>query len=109
MDLSGDQVEAIREWARLTPQVEEVRLFGSRAKGCARPDSDVDLAVTVGGGPGATVAGNYVALASRWEEHLHQATGLTVRIKQYNSPESDRVRRWCDEFSVVLYPIEAVQ
>jgi hypothetical protein len=29
---------------------------------------------------------------------------LDVRIKQYNSIESDRVRRWCDELSVILFP-----
>jgi predicted nucleotidyltransferase len=105
IDLTDSQKHAIQKWAAATPQVTEVRLFGSRAKGCARPDSDVDLAITVGGGSkGATAAGNYVALANRWEEHLRQATGLTIRIKQYNSQESDRVRRWCDEFSVILFP-----
>src|SRR5262249_55561335 len=31
--------------ARTYPAVEAVYLFGSRARGCARPSSDVDLAV----------------------------------------------------------------
>jgi predicted nucleotidyltransferase len=104
INLTGSQVRAIQKWGAATPQVLEVRLFGSRAKGLARPDSDVDLAVTVGGSKGATVPGNYVALANVWEDHLRQATGLDVRIKQYNSMDSDRVRRWCDEFSVILFP-----
>lgn len=104
INLTDSQVRAIQKWAAATPQVLEVRLFGSRAKGRARPDSDVDLAVTVGGSNGATVPGNYVALAKLWENHLRRTTGLDVRIKQYNSTESDRVRRWCDELSVILFP-----
>jgi predicted nucleotidyltransferase len=104
INLTDSQVRAIQKWAAATPQVLEVRLFGSRAKGRARADSDVDLAVTVGGSKGATVPGNYVALANLWENHLRQATGLDVHIKQYNSTDSDRVRRWCDELSVVLFP-----
>jgi len=59
INLTGSQVRAIQKWGAATPQVLEVRLFGSRAKGLARPDSDVDLAVTVGGSKGATVPGNY--------------------------------------------------
>jgi len=29
---------------------------------------------------------------------------LKVMLKQYNSPADDTVRRYCDEFSVVLFP-----
>jgi predicted nucleotidyltransferase len=56
MDLTEEQVRLIQDWAAREHIIEEVRLFGSRAKGCARPDSDVDLAVTA-------AAGHYVALA----------------------------------------------
>jgi predicted nucleotidyltransferase len=48
MDLTEHQVRAIKEWAQSARYAQEVRLFGSRAKGCARPDSDVDLAITAG-------------------------------------------------------------
>jgi predicted nucleotidyltransferase len=48
VNLTDDQVDKIREWAAQTRYVKEVRLFGSRAKGSARPDSDIDLAITVG-------------------------------------------------------------
>jgi predicted nucleotidyltransferase len=34
-----------REWAETTIQVRAAILFGSRAKGTSRPDSDVDLAL----------------------------------------------------------------
>ena len=49
MNLTDHQQWIIKEWALRTPHVVEVRLFGSRAKGTAKPDSDIDLAITVGG------------------------------------------------------------
>jgi predicted nucleotidyltransferase len=105
IDLADEQVRAIQKWAAATPEVREVRLFGSRARGTARVDSDVDLAVTVN----ESTLGDYVALANRWGKHLSQATRLDVRLKQYNSVESERIRRWCDEFSIILFPVENYQ
>jgi predicted nucleotidyltransferase len=37
--------ENIRQWAARTPSVQQVWLFGSRARDEAEPDSDVDLAI----------------------------------------------------------------
>jgi Polymerase beta, Nucleotidyltransferase len=63
------------EWhskAEGTPQIEAVRIFGSRAKETARRDSDLDLAITASNG-------NYVALADRLEAHYkHQAKRRTA-------------------------------
>jgi predicted nucleotidyltransferase len=88
MDLTCQQVRAIQAWAEAAGYAREVRLFGSRAKGCARPDSDVDLAITAG-------FEHYVARANAWEAELSQTLGLIVHMKQYNSPS--------DECCVVLF------
>ena len=56
MDLTEQQVCYIQEWAERAGVVETVRLYGSRAKDSARPDSDVNLALTVG-------TGQYVGLS----------------------------------------------
>jgi predicted nucleotidyltransferase len=64
--LSDAQLLTIREWANSTPQVRELRLFGSYARGSAHEDSDVDLAV------GAS-AGNWTALADTWERQLSES------------------------------------
>ena len=44
-----------RSWldARFGPRLREVRLFGSYARGTARPDSDVDFLVAIDGLTGA--------------------------------------------------------
>jgi len=94
--LSKQQQDEIRHWARGISQISAVRLFGSRAMGCARPDSDVDLAITVG-------VEHYVAIADREEARLSKSLGLVVRLNQYNSPASTAVRRYCDDCSVMLF------
>ncbi len=96
MDFIKEQVRAIKEWAARS-HVDTVRLFGSRAKSCARADSDVDLAVTASDG-------DYVRFADDWEEELSKALNLSVAIKQYNSTADDTVRRYCAECSIQLYP-----
>jgi predicted nucleotidyltransferase len=45
VDLPPDSAELIRQWAARTNAVQEVWLFGSRAKGTSRPDSDVDIGI----------------------------------------------------------------
>jgi predicted nucleotidyltransferase len=97
MDLTEQQVRYIQEWAERTGVVETVRLYGSRAKGSARSDSDVNLALTVD-------TSHYVRFLNEWQKELSDALILKVMLKQYNSPADDTVRRYCDEFSVVLFP-----
>lgn len=57
------------EWAERTTEVKELWLFGSRAKGTARPDSDVDLAVALmpASGDHDWALGNYFALHLNWK------------------------------------------
>jgi len=43
--LTKAQTMALAEWARNNAFVSEMRVFGSRAKGCAREDSDLDIVI----------------------------------------------------------------
>lgn len=45
MDLSEADRQRIVEWARRHPKIRQVWLYGSRARGDNRPDSDIDLAI----------------------------------------------------------------
>ena len=96
MDLTEQQVRAVREWAARAGHVVVVCLFGRGAKYCAKPESDVDLAITVG-------VGHYVALADKWEADLSKSLGLQVKLNQYNCRASHTVRDYCDEFSLILF------
>jgi len=43
LGLKDPQLEEIRDFARKNPKIEQVIVYGSRAKGNYRPGSDVDL------------------------------------------------------------------
>jgi predicted nucleotidyltransferase len=44
MGITAEQVRAIKDWAKATKHVGEVRLYGSQATGLATDKSDIDLA-----------------------------------------------------------------
>ena len=50
VQMTPEQIEAVERWAEHVPWITEAWLFGSRAKGTARSDSDFDIAVTIKGG-----------------------------------------------------------
>jgi predicted nucleotidyltransferase len=92
MYLTQTQFDILRSWAQQTRQVDEAYLFGSYAKGEAHIGSDVDIAVKAS-------AGNWTALAGKWEQHLTDQLGVTVNIRTLANPT---VREYCDTFSVPL-------
>jgi predicted nucleotidyltransferase len=60
MDMPKVWLRDLRAWASANGNVRELWLFGSRADGHARPDSDVDIAIALM--PAAFAFGNYIAL-----------------------------------------------
>ena len=104
MDLSEHQLWVIRAWAMQTRYVKEVRLFGSYAKGEAAPDSDIDLAVTIGGGDEGAVLGNYVAKADHWERELSNLLEAKTHVALYNDPNLSPVYTACERCSILLLP-----
>jgi predicted nucleotidyltransferase len=88
MDLTEHQQWIVGEWALRTPHILEVRLVGSRARGKAKPESDIDLAITVDGDSPGTVLGNYFALGERWQEQLTELLEARVHVTLYNDPGS---------------------
>lgn len=83
MDLSFDRAEALRAWATANRSVRQIWLFGSRAKGTARPDSDVDVAIALmpASGRHDWALGNYVAFGDRWQSELADLLGLSVSLE----------------------------
>jgi predicted nucleotidyltransferase len=88
----------IHEWAQATAEVQAVYLFGSRAKGTARPDSDLDLAISAS-------EANYLCCANDWEKQLTEAIGLRVVINQYNAntPKGEKIRRYCTDSGIQIF------
>ena len=68
------------EWVRRTNAVSELWLFGSRAKGTSRPDSDVDIAIALMS-PKANhnwALGDYFAFADNWRRELEKVVQRRV-------------------------------
>ncbi len=69
-------------WAQETNAIDELWLFGSRAKGTARPDSDVDIAVSLMPAQGGHdwALGDYLALSPMWQRTLEAIVGRHVSL-----------------------------
>ncbi len=79
MNLSLNARRAIRTWARHEPLVKEVWLFGSRAKGNARDDSDVDVAIRFNADDRDVVA-LFSNHGRQWQDKLCAETRMRVAL-----------------------------
>jgi predicted nucleotidyltransferase len=70
--------EILCEWAGATSEIIALHVFGSRARGTARPASDLDLAVEVDGGSFGPLV-KLVLNRVRWIELLRSLTGISVK------------------------------
>jgi predicted nucleotidyltransferase len=104
MDITDNQQRRVQEWAERTPCVEEVWLFGSRAKGGSKPDSDIDLALKLGPvGATRTLLGNYYVLSERWTEELTEVLQQQAHVALLNDPEPSPIPASCEECSYLLF------
>lgn len=82
--------ERIRELVESAPaDVLAVYLFGSRARGTARPSSDVDLAVLLRIAPAPTLGG----VARDLEATIERAVGIPAEVVVMNTAPPDLVHR----------------
>jgi uncharacterized protein len=69
----------------------EVRLFGSRARGEARPDSDIDLLITASDGWLAQ-HNRFDTLGRLWRKLAHH--GIPVDLLLYSQSQVNQRREW---------------
>ena len=103
MQLTDEQRDAIIAWAERTPQVQAVMLFGSRCKGTARPDRDVDLALTMTKGRWERRFKNYRDNVNAWERELTDAVGLTVYVRSLHPALGPEVPAAVKECGIKLW------
>lgn len=88
MDITGGQVATIANWARSKgDRVREAWLFGSRATGTSRPNSDFDVALALGGDDQGAQLGLVTALFDRWQEELQHALAARVSLQWLEARE----------------------
>lgn len=81
--LSPERLRTLREWADANGNLRQIWMFGSRARGEARENSDVDLALALmpPDGKHDWAAGNYWALDCEWKRQLQAIVGCDVSIE----------------------------
>jgi predicted nucleotidyltransferase len=81
-DMDDEWLRGLRSWASKNDCVRELWLFGSRAKGCSRSDSDVDIALCLMPAIGNHdwAAGNYI-VHSDWKRELEAIVGRHVSLE----------------------------
>jgi predicted nucleotidyltransferase len=83
MDMRDEWIAALRAWAEKNDCVLELWLFGSRATGASRPESDIDIALALMPAIGKH---NWVALAAycdpldEWKSELRKAVEWNVSL-----------------------------
>lgn len=81
LKVTAEQIDAVARWANADPLIEAAYVFGSRAKGHARPDSDIDIAVKVSGKTEGEALANAICEKARWVTELELLLGLTVDLQ----------------------------
>jgi predicted nucleotidyltransferase len=82
LDLPNRVRAELKSWAKRNNAVAELWLFGSRAKGTSRPESDVDigLALMPAAGKHDWALGAFYALESEWKAELEAIAGCHVSV-----------------------------
>ncbi|MCJ2074115.1 nucleotidyltransferase domain-containing protein [Methylobacterium sp. E-016] len=91
LDIEPTWLTGLVAWAASRSEVAQLWIYGSRAKGAARPDSDVDIGLVLTDGEPSSSGGigtdwplgNYTALADRWSKELDAIVGRHVSLELF--------------------------
>jgi predicted nucleotidyltransferase len=96
--LPNEWMRGLRSWASANKNVCELWLFGSRADGTSRPESDVDLGIGLmpPNGKHNWALGNFADLKDEWRRELEAIVGRHVSLENItpDEPGAARVRKW---------------
>lgn len=98
MDMRDEWLRGLREWASENDSVRELWLFGSRASGTSRAESDVDIGVGLMPPTGKHnwALGNYAAFGDEWRRELEAIVGRHVSLEAItpDEPGTANVPKW---------------
>ena len=71
--------QSIVEWAEHIPKIKHVYVVGSRAKGKARYDSDLDVAIEL---IDRANLGDWVSLSDQWKDELQSKLDVRLHLSR---------------------------
>ena len=97
-------VAALMRWARSTPIVEKVWIFGSRVSGRKDNPDDLDVAVQHGALPGDTSAfTTAIGEMAKWRAQVQETCRLKIDLQSYIPGESPVIEAALNEASILIY------
>jgi predicted nucleotidyltransferase len=97
--------EIIFNWASTLPVKVRVYLFGSRLKGTAKSDSDLDIAIEFLESDDDLMWFDY---HDKWQGYLTDKTGLSVDLQLYEGDRSPHLKKYLNDSSIILYEPEVL-
>ena len=100
--------DALAEWAASKPLVNRLWIFGSRARGDHRPDSDLDIAIELdlSAANGCDDSGGFATWCfdtKGWREELEQIAGHTVDMQHFAGDETPTIKGGLEQASELIY------
>jgi predicted nucleotidyltransferase len=90
MQVIPEHHQSIIDWAESLPKVTAVFLLGDRAHGKAKPDSDIELGLFLGGTDSWWDLLTYLNHRRAWRVKLEKLLGLRVHLELMNhEPPAD--------------------
>jgi predicted nucleotidyltransferase len=104
MDISLDQIrDVVTKWAYSHPEIERIYLFGSRARGDSKPDSDVDLAIEVLGIEGENADTRYFYGNKAWKDELEVALDRPINILRKIDHGKPEIQAAIERDGILIY------
>lgn len=96
--------ENIKEWASSNPLVKRAYLYGSRAKGDHKEDSDIDIAIEIDTEKGdSNTLATWTCNAEKWRQELQPLLKYKLHLEWEALQETPKIKNGLDESSILLY------
>ena len=95
--------EIVSAWAISHPEIVQIILFGSQARGDSKPSSDVDLAFVVEGISGESAFTRYFCEKKKWKKELESALGSPISIVRQTDNGRPDIQENIERDGILIY------
>ncbi|QYR52964.1 nucleotidyltransferase family protein [Lysobacter soyae] len=106
LDIQG----MLKAWASANTRVARLWIFGSRAKGTSRPDSDIDIAIELNLGLNGRssetsefIFATWAFESNPWKEQLELLTKLPVDLQLYDGQETPTIQCGVNDGGLLVF------